>query len=466
LNELKVGFLTLLALGSLLIVSIKITGNKSGFGDYAEYRTILNDASGIFEDSSIKVAGIVAGKIKSIDLSGSQALVKFEILKEIKITKFSQLRIKTVGFLGDKYLDVYLGNPEAPRLKDGAMILAQTGAGFEELGKDASDILKDVKEITRALRESLYDENQKNIAKEFMKNINEFSKNANDISLTLKRLIDGNEGKLNDTIENLKAVTSQLAFETDRYQDGSFMNDMEQIKPIMANVDKAVADLRDIVADVKSGKGTLGQLLRDEDVIDQVKETLSGVNKIVGRVNNYKTDISIYNGVNSVHGAKTDFELDLIPSPERFFRLGVSISDFGPITDTETTTTTTVDGGTPSVTNERAVDDSAYKFNLQIGRRINHFVMRAGIFESTGGVGFDYLMPDFGLKATLDLYDYQDDAGLNVRLGAEYNVWNVFYTKVTADDMNSDTNGQTYTISAGLKFGDEDLASLVGLLVN
>ena len=106
MNELKVGLLTLAAIASLVVVSLKITANKSGFGEYLEYRTILNDASGIYENSSIKVAGIVAGRIKTIDLSGSQALIKFEVLKQIKVTRFSVLRIKTVGFLGDKYLDI------------------------------------------------------------------------------------------------------------------------------------------------------------------------------------------------------------------------------------------------------------------------------------------------------------------------------------------------------------------------
>lgn len=466
MNELKVGLLTLLALGSLVIVSLKITSNKTGFGEYIEYKTIVNDASGIYENSSIKVAGIVAGRIKSIELSGSQALISFEVLKQIKVTQFSRLRIKTVGFLGDKFIDVYLGNPDAPRLKDGSMITAESGAGFEELGKDASEILKDVKEITKVIRESLYDENKQNVVKELMYNIKDFSKNAKEISESLKRVINGNEDKLNATIDDLKRISSQIAYETDRYADGSFMNDLEGIKPILANVDKAVADLKDIVADVKEGKGTVGKLLRDDEIIDQVNQTLSGVNRLVNRANNYKTDISLYSGFNSKDASRTDFNLDLIPGPERFFRLGVVVSDYGRQLSSETVKTTTVGNNAPVVTNEVKEEKDAYKFNLQIARRINHFAYRAGIIESTGGFGIDYLLPDYGFKATLETFDFDKDLGPFVRLGTEVRLWSVVYAKIQGEDLASKTDGQSLTISAGLRFNDEDLAALIGLLAN
>ncbi|MEX1099458.1 MAG: hypothetical protein WEB87_03460, partial [Bacteriovoracaceae bacterium] len=116
-----------------------------------------------------------------------------------------------------------------------------------------------------------------------MADVKHFSSNAKDVSESLKRIVNGNEGKLNETIENLKKVASQLSYETDRYADGSLMNDMESIKPILANVNQATEDLKNIMADVRSGKGTVGKLLSDDEVVDQVSETLAGVNRIVNR---------------------------------------------------------------------------------------------------------------------------------------------------------------------------------------
>lgn len=464
MNELKVGFLTLLAIASIVGVSLKITGDKGSFGNYITYRTILDDATGINENATIKVAGIPAGKIKKVELSGSQALVIFEVIEDIKVTQFSKLKIKSVGFLGDKYLDIYLGNPMAPRLPEDSMVLAEGGSGFEELGKDASDILKDVKEISQRIREALVDEQQRNVAKQIVENVREFTENANSVAASLKRILSDNEGKLNSAIANLEKVTAQLAFETDRYQDGSLMNDLEGVRPILDNVNKASSDLQQIIADVKAGRGTVGKLLRDEEVVDQVNETLAGVNRLMGRVNQFKTDLELYAGINDRFGSRTDFNLDLIPGPERFFRFGIVFSDYGPISEKESTTYTSTNGGPEQIKEKRTIDDSEFKFNLQIGRRFNRFALRAGVIENTGGVGVDYLMPDYGFRAGMEAFDYQDDAGPNLRLYSELKIWNVLYTKIMAEDTLSKTDDQSYTFSLGLRFTDEDLASLIGLM--
>ena len=466
MNELKVGLLTLLAIASLVIVSIKITSNQAGYGEYVTYRAILNDATGIYEKSTIKVAGIVAGRINSIELAGSQAVVTFEVLKSIKLTQFSVLRIKTVGFLGDKYIDIYLGDPDAPRLEEGQYVKVEGGAGFEQLGKNAADVLDDVKKISQAIKEALYDKEQKNVIKGVMEDARAFALNAKEISESLKRVINSNEGKLTESIQNLHKVAEQLAYETDRYSDGSLMNDMEGIKPILANVRDATQDLKSIMADVKSGKGTVGRLLRDDEVVDQVNETLAGVNRIVNRINNFKTDLSIYTGYNTEFGGRTDLSLDIVPSPERFFKLGVVLSDYGPNLESETTTFTSTNGGAETEVNEREIDDSEFKFNVQIGRRIGDWGLRAGLIETTGGIGIDYHIPHYGSTSFMEVFDYQEDAGPNVRLGTELRLWNVFYTKLMAEDVASKSGDQSYVVSAGLKFTDDDLAALIGVLAN
>lgn len=463
MNEIKVGLLTLLAIASMVIVTIKISGKKRDFGPVVEYKTIIEDASGIFPNSSIKVAGIHAGLVKKVELSGSQALVTFEVKEEIKVTKFSNLRIKSVGFLGDKYMDIYLGDLSAERLPSGSMVASEVGAGFEELGKDASVVLKDIKVITQAVKESLYDENKENIVKKVIKNVEDISEQIKEVSRSLNTMMKNNDERIQNILKNIDSTAKNLAFETDRFKEGSLLNDLDEIGPILANVRKVSDDLKLIVSDVEAGKGTVGKLLRDEQVVDQVNQTLSGVNRLVNRINNFKTNVSIYSGVNSRFSGRTDFNLDLIPAPERFFRFGLVNNDFGPKVYTDTTTTTSVNGGAESVETKREVDETAFKFNLQIGRKIGSFALRAGFIETTGGVGLDYNLPDYGFYGFAEVFDYQEDIGPNLRLGAEYRMWNVFFTRVMLEDAMSSYGEQSYTVSVGLKFTDDDLAALLGL---
>jgi phospholipid/cholesterol/gamma-HCH transport system substrate-binding protein len=457
LNPLKVGLLTLAAMASIVVMSLKITSNKSGFGEYVTYKTILDDASGIFEKSSIKVAGINAGRIKKIQLNGAQgALVTFEMLEDVKLTENSRLKIKSVGFLGDKYLDIILGDQSGERLPANSFIKSEAGAGFEELSKDAGEVLKEVKEIAKTIKESLRDDQGKNMVKEIIANIH-------DITGSLKRLSSGNEDKINQIIDEVKAISEQMAFETDRGQKDSLMSDLSKMGPILDKADSAVSDLKVIIADLKDGKGTVGKLLRDDAVVDQVSQTLSSVNRLVNRINNIEADIGLSTGANTRLGTDTRFDMDIYPAPERFFRLGIVTNEFGPQNETETDTYTRVDNGATVRSNTRKINRSDFKFNFQIGRRIQRFGLRAGLIESTGGVGLDYFFPDWGIRTGMELFDYQKDAGPNLRLVTEVKLWNVLFARVSGEDLVSKSGAQSATFSLGLRFSDQDLAALVGI---
>lgn len=456
MNPLKVGLLTLAAIASIVVVSLKITSNQAGFGKYNEYKTVLKDASGIFEKTPIKVAGINAGRIKSIELYGNEALITFEMLDKIKITNNSKLKIKSVGFLGDKYIDIELGDPNAPLLPEGSMLASSGGAGFEELTKDAGEVLKEVKEIAVTIKESLRDEQGRNMVKQIITNIN-------DMSASLKRVTTGNEDKINEIIANVKDISEQLAYETDRYQKDSLMADLTKIGPILDKADSAVGDFKVIMADLKDGKGTVGKLLRDDAVVDQVSQTLSSVNRLVNRINNIEADIGLSTGANTRTGSDTRFDMDIYPAPERFFRLGIVTNEFGPQTETESDKFTSIDGNPETKESVRKVNKSNFKFNLQIGRRIQRFGLRAGLIESTGGVGLDYFFPDWGIRTGAEMFDYQKDAGPYLRLMTEVKIWNVLFARVAGEDLISKDGKHSATISLGLRFSDQDLAALVGL---
>jgi phospholipid/cholesterol/gamma-HCH transport system substrate-binding protein len=457
LNPLKVGLLTLAALASVVVMSLKITQNQPGFGKYVEYRSILNDATGILEKTPIRVAGINAGRIKSIELEGNKALLTYEVLDRIRITADSKLRIKSVGFLGDKYLDIDLGDQTANLLPPGSYIATAGGDGFEELSRDAGDVLKEVRDIAQTIKESLRDDDNKNMLREIVSNIN-------DVTASLKRITTGNENKFNDIVDDLRALSEQLAFETDRTQKDSLMGDLSKIGPILDKADVAVSDLQVMMADLKEGKGTVGKLLRDDAVVDQVSQTLSSVNRLVNRINNLEADIGLSTGANTRIGTDTRFDLDLYPAPERFFRVGIVTNEFGPQTQKEHDTYTTDSGGVTTKETIRRVNRSDLKFNLQIGRRIQRYGLRAGLIESTGGVGFDYFFPDWGVRTGMEVFDYQKDAGPNMRLMTEFKVWNVLFGRVAAEDVISKDRSQSFTFSLGLRFSDQDLAALIGLL--
>jgi phospholipid/cholesterol/gamma-HCH transport system substrate-binding protein len=198
-------------------------------------------------------------------------------------------------------------------------------------------------------------------------------------------------------------------------------------------------------------------MLVEDEIADQVKDTLSSVQRIVGKASSIRTELSLFSGMNTKSGADTTLGLKVFPSPERFYELGVSTSENGPDKEKYIETTT---NGTKVTETRLEHDKNTFRFNAQLGRKIQDFAFRGGIIESSGGLGIDYFLPILGSKLSLDAFDYKKDKGANVRVSTEAQLYNVFYGKASLND--SLRKERSATISAGLRFNDEDLKGLLG----
>lgn len=452
MSELKVGLLALAAMASVVFMSLKITSNQSGFGEYTTYRTIIKDASGIFPKTPIKIAGINAGRIKQIELQANSALITFEVLNRVKITNGSKLRIKSVGFLGDKYLEITIGDSET-RLTEDTLIPSVEGAGIETLVRDAGEVLGDVKVLVKELKNSFVPENGDSPMKIMLNNLAQASKDAKEMMESLNKTV-GDQKRIDDLINNFQKMAKNLEYQTNNQNPDSAMKD---IQVILADSKKMMKDLSDLVADIKAGKGTMGKILVEEEIADSVKTTLAGVNRLVSRVDNIRTELSLFTGAETDGNAYTDANFRIYPAPERFYMLGVATSALGP--ESRSITTTSVDGGAESTEIRSTRNEDTIRFNIMLGRKIQNFTFRVGIFESTGGAGVDYEKYAWGSRFSLDAFDYREDIGPNVRFTYQFRLWNVFYAKVMGNDLMDD--GRSAVVTAGLQFNDEDLKGLV-----
>jgi phospholipid/cholesterol/gamma-HCH transport system substrate-binding protein len=456
MNEFKVGLLAIATLVSLAYMSLKITSNQSGFGDYITYKSVIKDASGIFPKTPIKVAGINAGRIVKIELKGNTALVTYEVLKRVEIRKGSKLRVKTVGFLGDKYLEIYVGDGDLV-IEEGSLIDAFEGAGLETLTKDAAEILREVKDIVKSVKNSVAPEGEKSPVEIILKQVQEVLKNSRLVTENINEVLSTNKGKIESLISKLEKAASSIEYQLNTNNRQSIANDLSKV---MKNADALTSNLNELVSDIKSGKGTMGKILVEEEIADEVKETIAGVKKIVDKVDAIRTELSVFSNVNTRYAGETTAELKIFPAPERFYTLGITTSEFGVEEEKEITT---ILNGVESREVNKTIEKDTYRFNLQVGRKVHNWVFRGGLIESSGGIGIDYSSKLLGTVLTAEFFDYREDLGINLRLSSEIHVWNVLYGKASADDLL--TSYRNYSFGIGLRFLDEDLKGLLGFFL-
>ncbi len=457
MDAFKVGLFTLSAIAAVVFMSFRITMNQSGFGDYKTYQTIVRDASGIFPKTPIRVAGINAGRIKDIELVGNNAVITFEVLERVRVTEGSQLRIRTVGFLGDKYLEIFIGDSDR-LLEEGSVIASCEGEGVEQLMMGASEILKDMKAMTEAIRDALVPEGEVSPIESIIGNVDQIASDAKAAISSFNDMVSGNHEIINEMLANFHDLSNFLKNEMDRSQPDSSISDLRKI---LANTKKMTEDMETLVADIRSGKGSIGKFLVEDEIADEIRTTLAGVQKIVTRADAIRTELEMYSGVNTDYGAETNATFKIFPSPERFYLLGITTSEFGP--ETETITTRSIDDGPETREVRRELKSDEWRFDLQIGRRIHNWTIRGGLIESTGGFGVDYNLQAWNQRFTLEAYDYRDNDGVNLRARTDLQIWNVIYGRVALEDsLNS---SRSWTFSAGLRFTDEDLKGLVAFFL-
>ncbi|HHI88135.1 MAG TPA: hypothetical protein ENK03_04335, partial [Candidatus Cloacimonetes bacterium] len=173
-----------------------------------------------------------------------------------------------VGITGLKQIELIGGDPREENLKPGSHI--QSGESTLDVITDkAQDIAKKIDEILRNIANILDERTQQNI-QEVIANTNSSLKNFNTI-------MDENRAKLNESIENIARVSSELANLLSTINDVTQQLDIDQFNMTVSNINKSVDDLTEAFNNIN-----YTVLESQEDIIETIrllKESMQHINE-------------------------------------------------------------------------------------------------------------------------------------------------------------------------------------------
>ena len=123
--ELIVGVFVLAGIFCLGYLSVKLAKMEVFSGDGYELYAIFTDAGGLKVGSSVMIAGMEVGRVKSITMQDYEAKIVMTLPKSLKIQEDAIASIKTRGLIGEKYLSITPGGSDTI-LKDGQRIRETT----------------------------------------------------------------------------------------------------------------------------------------------------------------------------------------------------------------------------------------------------------------------------------------------------------------------------------------------------
>jgi phospholipid/cholesterol/gamma-HCH transport system substrate-binding protein len=483
----RIGLFMLIGLIILGIFVIKIEDIPVGErGDRLEITARFPSVAGLDRKAAVRIAGVRVGKVETIALDASEAVLELSLDPNVQLHEGAWAQITSLGMLGDKYVEIIPGDPNAPLLPAGSELGGSTAPSFEDVMRVATEIGEDVKEVTEALRGSIGGPEGELAIEEIVANIR-------DLTASLKVLIAENQANINATTANFRDFSATLRDEMPRIAEklntltdqlnevvGENREDlnasMGNIRELTDRLQVSADNLNQITGKIASGEGSIGKLVNDETTVDNLNQTLDSIengvgtlNETLGRYRRYQLEVALRGeALASTDESRMAFGFDLWTTKNRFFRLEGVDMPYGRVrTDTQFVTTTYPDGSQESYLEEKIRTSDKLGINAQVGYRVfPKTIVRAGLIESAGGVGIDHSIKlgKRPLTMIFEAYDFgrEFDEGVHLKFEGRYFISrHIFLTAGWDDPLVSEKSSVLF--GGGITWNDEDIKYSLGL---
>ncbi|UCD84501.1 MAG: MCE family protein [Deltaproteobacteria bacterium] len=445
-TEAKVGLFVVVISGILFWMTFKL-GGCLGVGAPRGYpvKVALETAQGLNLETPVYIAGIQIGKVNDIALEEGKARVILKIFTEYQLEEDVEASIRTMGFLGAKYINIKPGTPGAPVIEPGGEIVrVKIPPDVEELIDELGEVVQDIREVSRSLRAVIGGEEGEASLREIIDNIRE-------ASVSLKYdfpVIAGNIRRVSEDLEDLISENREGLRES-----------LEQFQMAAADLQESLDNIASITRKINEGEGSLGKLVNEDETVEKLNETIEGVNEILAVSRRLRAFID-YRGEYLIedNDLKSHFSLRLQPGADKYYQIGI-VDD--PQGVTEVTDVYTRDDGETQYTHTE-VTERKLKFSLEMAKRFYDLTLRGGIIESTGGVGMDYSLLGDRIIVSFEAFDFGKETNPNLQARLSLEPFRHLYLVGGANDFIDSEIEPRYFFGGGIKFEDRDLKALFG----
>lgn len=333
-NELRAGVFVLV--GILVFTgAIFMLGSKNAL--FVRTMTLFvqfKDINGLVVGAPVRLAGLDVGTVAAIsfpaDLSDKKARVRLAIRNtyQDRIRTDSRAFIDSSGLLGDKIINISLGDPSAPMLADGATIKAGETLTFEAISSSLHEAITSIKAVSEEARGVLTSFRSNHVEDDVTRITASFADILEEVksgSGPAHRLIyDEQAGR---ELSAMVADARSLAERTNRAMgridgvlaeiekgDGSLHQLVyeKQLGTAVTELAEAAGEIEAVVKEVREGKGLVHSLIYDQgrpDMVQELAQMSATLNRMVqdiekgrGTVGGLVKDPTVYEDLKTLLG--------------------------------------------------------------------------------------------------------------------------------------------------------------------
>ena len=283
-NEIKIAIFVLSGLFLLIFgwaFLREITIEKQ-----VQFKVIYSDVAGLSRGSFIHINGLRVGRVDKLTLDAKKRIVVVDArvqIPDIQIPKDSLFIIRTSGYVGDKFLDIVLGN-STEYIKNGDVLRGQdVFDSFKSLDK-FSKIIDQIDAVELGM-------NIQDFSGEAVTLVRKASNVADNTNNVVKSLPKGDE--LTSLVNNAKITVEKL--DDSISQAESLINSTIKDEQAIANINNILSQAKTVSDDVSLSIQNANTLVNNKEAFDRMNVTLDKANKLTTQLNEIKNDPLIQN---------------------------------------------------------------------------------------------------------------------------------------------------------------------------
>jgi phospholipid/cholesterol/gamma-HCH transport system substrate-binding protein len=291
-NETKVGALTAISITLLILGFNFLKGKtlfKTGHYIYAEY----GDTKGLMVSNPVYINGFQVGTVMEIDNEDASL---HKLILTLKLKEFYQIPNNSVAIikenpLGTPSINIQLGNATT-FLNAGDTVHTENNPGMlagimDKLGPVGTQVQQTLTHLDSVLKNinKIFDPTTRNNMQEVIANINKTTASLVISSASIQQMLAAQSGSIAQSMDNINGFTKNLADNNNKVTQ--VLTNVETTTAQLAKTDfngtveqlkTAVNNLNTLITSLNSNNGTLGKLMHDEALYNQLNQTLNSAN--------------------------------------------------------------------------------------------------------------------------------------------------------------------------------------------
>jgi phospholipid/cholesterol/gamma-HCH transport system substrate-binding protein len=274
------------------------------FNSYRTFYVVYNDVEGLSPSAPVTLNGLIVGKVTGIsfiDNTSGRLRIEMQVKTDFPISKTSHATLYEPGLLGGKQIAIIPDLKNTVMAEDGDQLVSGLKPGMLSVVGEKLSPLQTKVEGTVVTADSLlhslnnvFDRRTQENLRVAILELSETMQQFRMASTSLNTVISGNKAKIDGTLTNLNQASGNFAKLSDSLNQANLGQTVKNLEKSLANVDK-------IINDVEGGKGTLGKLLKDEDMYNNLNDASNELKELIADIkNNPKRYVHI-----SVFGSKS-----------------------------------------------------------------------------------------------------------------------------------------------------------------